>query len=75
MRIHTNAMKATTRKFAKALALAETVRAQELEVDNNIIQGRYTPEQIDRVTSVLAKNVKKCNTVTSNILKKSIDNV
>lgn len=71
----TDSMKRVTAKYAKALKLAETVRAQELEVDNNILQGRYTPEQEQAVIGVLARNRKKCATVTSNILKKSIDNV
>ncbi len=71
----TNAMKQVTAKYAKAIALAETVRAQELEVGNNAVQGRYNDAELVKVEAVLSKNRKKVTTVTANILKKSIDKV
>jgi len=73
MKLHTEAMKAVTRKYAKAIALAEAVRVQELEVGNNAVVGRYSAEEMDRVKAVLLRNRKKMTTVASNLLKKSID--
>lgn len=75
MKRHTDAMKAVTHKYAKAIQLAEAVRVQELEVGNNAFQGRYTPEQLVQVTATLERNRKKMTTVSNNLLKKSIDKV
>lgn len=75
MKTLTNAMKRVTAKYAKAIALAEAVRLQELEVGANAFQGRYSEQEIDRVTEVLTKNRAKSKRVSDNVLKKSIDKV
>ena len=56
MRIHINAMKQVTTKYATALAKLDKLRLMEIELASNIKQGIYTDEQIARIEAGMAKN-------------------
>jgi predicted amino acid racemase len=59
MKYHLDAMKAVTAKYAHTIDQLARLRRMELEIGNNVSQGRYTAAQIDRITDQMAKNQRK----------------